>query len=50
MSMSIAVPGARLFTNEINMAISRASYSSGRLLLSVPLRREIEHWLVLKSW
>ena len=50
MSMSIAVPGARLFTNEINMAISRASHSSKPLPLSVPLRREIEHWLFLKSW
>ena len=37
MLMSMAVPGARLFTNEISMA------------LSVPLRREIEHWLFLKS-
>ena len=50
MSMSMAVPGARLFTKEIMMAISRASRSSRRLPLSVPLRREIEHWLFLKSW
>ena len=50
MSMSMAVPGARLFTNEINLAISRASRSSRPLPLSVPLRRELEHWLFLKSW
>lgn len=50
MSMAMAVPGARLFTNEINLAISRASRSSRPLPLSVPLRREIEHWLFLKSW
>ena len=49
-SMSMAVPGARLFTNEINLAISRASRSSRALPLSVPLHREIEHWLFLKSW
>ena len=49
MSMSMAVPGARLFTNEINLAISRASRSSRPLPLSVPLRRKIEHWLFLKS-
>ena len=49
-SMSMAVPGARLFTNEINLAISRASRSSRPLPLSGPLRREIEHWLFLKSW
>ena len=49
-SMAMAVPGARLFTNEINLAISRASRSSRPLPLSVPLRREIEHWLFLKSW
>ena len=48
-SMSMAVPGARLFTNEINLAISRASRSSRPLPLSGPLRREIEHWLFLKS-
>ena len=47
-SMSMAVPGARLFTNEINLAISRASRSSRPLPLSGPLRREIEHWLFLK--
>ena len=48
--MSMAVPGARLFTNEINLAISRATRSSKPLPLSGPLRREIEHCLFLKSW
>ena len=42
--------GRQVFTNEINMAISRASHSSKPLPLSVPLRREIEHRLFLKSW
>jgi len=49
-SMSMTIPGARLFTNEINMAISRASRSSRALPLSQPLRHGIEHWLFLKSW
>jgi len=35
-SMSLAVPGARLFTNEIKMAIQRASRSSRPLPLSEP--------------
>ena len=49
-SMTMAVLGARLFTNEINLAFSRASRSSRPLPLLGPLRREIEHWLFLKSW
>lgn len=50
MSMFMAVPGARLFAKEINMAISSASRSSRPLPLTVPLRHEIEHWLFSKSW
>ena len=38
MSMSLAVPGARLYTNEINMAVSRASKSSRPILITGPLR------------
>lgn len=49
-SLSLAVPGARLFSNEINMAISKASRSSRPLSLSGALRSEIEHWLFLKDW
>ena len=49
-SMSLAVPGARLYTNEINMAVSRASKSSRPVLITGPLRQELEHWLFLKSW
>ena len=48
--MSMAVLGARLFSNEINLPISRASRSSRPIPFSGPLRREIEHWLFLKSW
>ena len=52
MSLSLAVAGARLYTNEINTAVSRASKSSRAhpTLINEPLRQEIEHWLFLKSW
>ena len=49
-SMALAVPGARLFTNEINMAISKASRYSRPIRLSTPFRAEIGHWLFLESW
>lgn len=41
MSMFMAVPGARLFAKEINMAISSASRSSRPLPLTVPLRMKL---------
>lgn len=50
MSMALAVPGARLFTNEINLAISRSSRTSRPIKLEGPLRLELEHWLFLESW
>ena len=49
-SMSLAVPGARLYTNEINIAIARAMCSSRPVKMSGALRQEIEHWLFLESW
>ena len=50
MSLSLAVPGARLYVNEINLAISRATRSSRPVKMSPALRNEIEHWLFLESW
>ena len=50
LSMALAVPGARLFTNEINMAISRASLSSRPAKVEGGLRKELEQWLFLESW
>ena len=47
-SMVLAVPGARLYTNEINLALSRAVRSSRPVKLSGPLRQELEHWLFWK--
>jgi len=49
-SMALAVPGARLYTNEINLALARAVRSSRPVKLSGPLRQELEHWLFLETW
>jgi hypothetical protein len=49
-SLALAVPGARLFTNEINQAISRATRSSRPIVISQPLREELQHWLFLETW
>ena len=49
-SMALAVPGARLYTNEIDLALSRAVRSSRPIKLSGPLRQELEHWLFLETW
>ena len=43
-SFNLAVQDARLFTNEINMAIGAASKTSKPVRLSGRLRSEIEHW------
>lgn len=48
--MALTVPGPHLFTNEINMAISRASRSSRLVQLCSPLWVQIEHWLFLDPW
>ncbi|CAH3174663.1 unnamed protein product [Porites lobata] len=49
-SIVLAVPGARFYTNEINLALSRAVRSSQPVKLSGPLRQELEHWLFLETW
>ena len=49
-SMCLAVPGARLFTNEINLAVSKASRTVRPLKIYPSLRQEIEHWLFLETW
>ena len=50
MSLSLAVPGARLDVNEINLAASRATRSFRPVKMSPALRNEIAHWLFLQSW
>ena len=49
-SMAMAVPGARLFTNEMNLAISKGCRSSRPVQMTKALRSEIENWLFLRSW
>ena len=49
-SMSLAVSGARLYVNEINLAVSRATRSSRPVKMSAALKNEIEHWLFLETW
>lgn len=48
--MALAVPGARMYVNEINLAISRAARSSRPQKLCAALKKEIEHWLFLEAW
>ena len=48
--MALAVPGAHLFTNEINLAISKAYRSSRPFRLSILLRAEMVLYLVFESW
>lgn len=50
MSLVLAVPGTRMYTNEINLAISRAMRSTRPVKISRDLRRELEHWLFLDTW
>lgn len=49
-SLSIAVPGALLFTREMNHAVSRGLRSHRQVKLDKNLREEISHWLFLESW
>jgi hypothetical protein len=43
-SFNLAIQDARLYTNEMNMAIGKASRTSKPVHLSPALRTEIEHW------
>lgn len=50
MSLRLAVPGAGLYVNKSNIAVSSATRSSLPVKMSPALKNEIEHWLFLKSW
>ena len=50
MSFALPVPGARLFIDEINIAIGNAHHSSRSIFVSGSLKDEIQHWLFLESW
>lgn len=49
-SFSLVVPAARLYTREMNLAISKGLRSKKKVHLTEELRREIAHWLFLKDW
>ena len=49
-SFSLVVPAARLYTREMNLAISKGLRSKRNVHLTEELRREIAHWLFLKDW
>jgi len=49
-SLALAVPGVRLFTNEMNLAISRGSRSKKPSRLSGALLQEVQHWRFLENW
>ncbi|XP_015752404.1 PREDICTED: uncharacterized protein LOC107332195 [Acropora digitifera] len=48
-SFARAVPAAKLFTREMNAAISRGLRSQKPILLHDALREEISHWLFLEN-
>ena len=49
-SFSLVVPGARLFTKEMNAAISKGHLSSKLIQVCWALREKISHWLFLETW
>ena len=49
-SFARAVPAAKLFTREMNTAISRGLRSQKPILVRGALREEIAHWLLLENW
>ena len=49
-SFSLVVPGAQLFTKEVNAAISKGHLSSKLIRVCGALREEICHWSFLETW
>lgn len=49
-SFALAVPAARLFTRDMNGMISWGLRTLRPIPVSGPLRKEIQHWLFLKTW
>lgn len=49
-SMAIAIPGAKLYTREVNFAISQCTKNSRRAAISHELRQELEHWRFIDDW
>lgn len=49
-SFMLVVPGAKLFTREMNYAISVVIKSRGKIVMSPELREELEAWKFLDTW
>ena len=49
-SFLLVVPGAKLYTREMNLAISVGLKSGGSVPLAVELREELEAWKFLDNW
>ena len=49
-SFSLVVPGALLFTRQMNCAISKGMHSNKPVCLNEALQEEITHWLLLENW
>ena len=49
-SFSLVVPAAKLFTREMNLAVSKALKAKNLIRITGPLRRELEHWRFLDTW
>ncbi|KAJ8317151.1 hypothetical protein KUTeg_005055 [Tegillarca granosa] len=49
-SMSLAVPGCKLFCREVNAAISFCTKNSRKVKVSGALRDELEYWKFIDSW
>ena len=49
-SFLLAIPSAKLYTREINLAIGKMSKNSKPVKVSGELRDEIQHWEFLDEW
>ncbi|MEW8544651.1 MAG: reverse transcriptase domain-containing protein, partial [Candidatus Thiodiazotropha sp.] len=49
-SFMLVVPGAKMYTREMNYAISLGIKSGGKVLMSAELREELEAWKFLDEW
>lgn len=49
-SFSLVVPVAKLFTKEMNLAVSRALKSKKFVKITCLLRKELEYWRFLDTW
>lgn len=49
-SLSLAIPGAKLYTSVCNRAISKAARNSMTIQIDSNLREEVSHWKFLDNW